>query len=252
MQIRQALTAFTLAGLASASFAQVNVVKDGQWRSAIGLGLTNSTGNTKSTSLSLNADAVRASSYDKWAFYGKGLYAKDDEGTTSDLIRLGTRYDRDIGERFFGFGGLDAERDGVADLSLRAMASTGVGYKIIDSGPDTFNVFGGIGYTYDRYSVARDVDGGLRDTYGYANLVFGEESTHAFTDTVSARQRFALLPNLRNTGEYRAEFDSSLSVAMTQRLSLNVGFTARYNSDPGIDEAKTDTLLTTGIAMKFE
>lgn len=249
---RTVLVASLFSGLACGAMAQVNAVPDNQWRSAIGLGFTNATGNTRATSLSINADAVRASDADKWALYGKGLYAKDDGETSSNLIRLGTRYDRNMSQRTFAFVGLDAERDGTADLDLRAAASTGVGYKIIDAAPETFNVFGGIGYTYDRYAVERIVDGGLRARYGYANLIIGEESTHAFTDTVSARQRFALLPNLRNSGEYRAEFDSSLSVAMTQRLSLNVGFTARYNSDPGVDESKTDTLLTTGVAMKFE
>lgn len=249
---RSVLAAAVCTGLAGAATAQVNVVPDNQWRGALGVGLTNATGNTRATSLSLNVDAVRASENDKWVLYGKGLYARDEDSTTSELIRLGTRYDRDVSQRVFGFVGLDAERDGTADLDLRALASTGAGYKIIDAEPDTFNVFAGIGYTHDRYAVAREVDGGLRERYGYANLLLGEESTHALSDTVSARQRFVLLPNLRNSGEYRAEFDSSLSVAMTTRLSLNVGFGARYNSDPGVEESKTDTLLTTGIAMKFE
>lgn len=252
MQFRHALVALTLVGLAGTASAQVNVEKDGQWRGAVGLGFSNSTGNTRASSLSANADAVRATEQDKWAFYGKTLYARDDGETASDLIRLGTRYDRDVGARIFGFAGLDAERDRIADLNLRAMASLGAGYKLIDNPPTTFNLLAGLGYTYDRYDEPRIVDGGERRRYGYTNLLIGEESTHAFNDSVSGRQRFLVMPNLRNTGEYRAEFDSSLSVVMTQRLSLNVGFTARYNSDPGVDESKTDTLLTTGISMRFE
>lgn len=238
--------------IAGSAAAQVNVVEDGVWRGALGAGFSNSTGNSRSSSFNLNGDAVRATSGDKWSVYGRGLYAKDDEGTTSDLIRLGTRYDRDLSQRFFGFVGLDGERDGVADLSRRLTGSLGVGYKIIDAEPNTFNVFGGVAYTADKYSVPLEIDGAFRERYNYASLMLGEESTHAFTETVSARQRLVVLPNLRNSGEYRAEFDATLAVAMTSRLSLNVGYGVRFNSDPGVGKSRTDTLLTTGVAMKFE
>ena len=39
---------------------------------------------------------------------------------------------------------------------------------------------------------------------------------------------------------------------MTQAISLTVGLNVRYDSAPPVGVKSTDTLLTTGIAVKFE
>jgi len=47
-------------------------------------------------------------------------------------------------------------------------------------------------------------------------------------------------------------FDSGLSVAMTDTLSLNAGLNYRYNSDPGAGLKKGDTLFVTRISVKLD
>ncbi|MBL0089057.1 MAG: DUF481 domain-containing protein [Ideonella sp.] len=39
---------------------------------------------------------------------------------------------------------------------------------------------------------------------------------------------------------------------MTKTMNLNVGMSMNYNSEPGAGRKSTDTLLTTGVSMKFE
>ena len=75
---------------------------------------------------------------------------------------------------------------------------------------------------------------------------------HKLSDTTTARQRFVMYPNLKDTGEYRATFDAGVAVAMTKTMNLNVGMQMNYNSQPGVGRKSTDTLLTTGVSMKFE
>jgi putative salt-induced outer membrane protein YdiY len=41
-------------------------------------------------------------------------------------------------------------------------------------------------------------------------------------------------------------------VAINETMNLTVGLSATYNSDPGPGLETTDTLLTTGISVKFE
>jgi putative salt-induced outer membrane protein len=248
---RSLLLAAVLAAPASA-FAQATVKDDGQWRSAIGLGASASSGNTKSTSITFNGDAVRATTADKWAIFGSTLYAKSGGAVTGEQIRAGTRYDYNLNDQWFGFGALDAERDKIALLNLRTNLGAGLGYHVIKNDSTVFDVFAGAGYTMDRYDAPRIVDGENRSKYNYANLLLGEESTHKLSDTMSAKQKFVLYPNLSNSGEYRAQFDAGLAVAMSKNMNLNVGFAARINSDPGPGVKKTDTLLTTGISVKFE
>ena len=232
--------------------AQATLKTDGQYRAALGLGASMSSGNTDSRNLSLTADAVRATDQDKTSLYGNAQYARSDGVTTAEQVRLGGRQDHNLGRAYFAFGGLDLERNTFSNLKVRAQLSGGLGWHAVKSPTTTFDLFGGLSYTSDKYFNATLIDGHDRSTYDYVGLLLGEESTHELTATTSAKQRLVLVPNLRNRGEYRANWDAGLAVAMSKAMNLNVGFSVAHNSDPGPGRKSTDTLLTTGVSMKFE
>lgn len=242
------------AGLACAGWAhaQATLKPDGQWRAALGLGASIASGNTKSSSLSALADAVKATEQDKISLYGNALSARTAGVTTAEQLRLGGRYDYNLSSVWFGFGGLDFERNKFANLSLRSQISGGLGYHWIKTPETTWDLFGGVAYSSDKFITATTIDGALRDSYSYPSLLLGEESTHKLSETTSAKQRGVLYPNLKNSGEYRATWDAGLSVAMSKTLNLSVGLGVTYNSEPGIGRKSTDSLLTTGVTMKFE
>lgn len=243
-----ALLALGLAAAVAAQ-AQATVKNDGQFRAALGLGAALSSGNTKTTNLAITADGVRATDADKLSLYGNLQYARSNGTTTADQLRLGARYDKNLSAQLFAFGSLDLERNKFANLNLRAQLGAGLGWHVIKSASTTFDVFGGLGYVSDKYK-APDASG--RDSYGYMSLLLGEESTHKLSDTTSFKQRLVVVPNLKNRGEFRANWDAGLAVAMSKTMNLNVGFSAAHNSDPGPRLKSTDTLLTTGISVKFD
>jgi len=232
--------------------AQATLKPDGQWRHAIGLGLSYASGNSESSTFTLSADGVRQTKHDKWSYYGKALRAESDDETTGDQIGLGTRYERDINDRVFGFGQGDYLRDRPANLSRRTSLGAGLGYHVFKSEQLNWDVFSGLGYTHDRYIEPTDVGGATRGTWGYAELLFGQESNHKISETSNFRQRFVIYPNLSESGEYRAQFDAGLAVAINDRMSLTATLTYRYNSDPGAGFEKDDLLFVTGISAKLE
>jgi putative salt-induced outer membrane protein len=244
------LTAIAAAFTGTQAVAQIK--EDGQWRSALSLGMSTASGNSSSTSIALLGDGVRATKQDKWSIYGSALYGRASGNTTANVMRLGTRYDWNLSEKLFAFGGLDLEKDGVAKLTLRTGLSGGLGYHVIKDANTTFDVFGGLGYTADSYGAARFIDKSNRTSYSYMNLVLGEESTHKLSETVSAKQRFVYYPNLKNRGEYLARFDAGLSAAISKTSNVTVGLAVRQNSDPGTGVKKTDSFFTVGLGMKFE
>jgi putative salt-induced outer membrane protein len=250
--LRTALAAASLIALSGAAFAQATVKDDGQWRASFGLGASNASGNTRATALSMNADAVKATKQDKVSLYGNAQYAKNNGATTGEQFRLGSRYDYNFGTQWFGFGGLDLERNKFANLKLRSLLSAGVGYHLIKTDRTSFDLFGGVGLNGDKYIASTMIDGANRTSYNYTTLVLGEESTHKLSDSTSFKQRLTLVPNLKNTGEYRANWDAGLAVAMSKAMNLNVGFSLAHNSEPGTGRKATDTLLTTGISVKFD
>ena len=83
---------FSVAALAAAftgsqAIAQVTVKEDGQWRSAISLGLSSVSGNSSSSSLAFLGDGVRATKQDKWSLYGLALYGRSAGNTTANVLR---------------------------------------------------------------------------------------------------------------------------------------------------------------------
>lgn len=246
-------TALALAStLGQAAFAQATVKDDGQWRAVVTLGATLASGNIDSTQVTLLGDAVKATKQDKLRVFGNANYVKAESTTIAETLRAGGRYDYNLNSTFFGFGGGELERDDVAGLSSRLSLGAGLGMHVIKETSMTWDVYGGLGYTADRYKNALFIDGANRTSYNYLSLLLGEESTHKLSATTNFRQSLVLYPNLKNTGEFRAVFDAGLSVAMSQSMSLAVGLQHRYNSEPGVGVKRGDTLLTTGLSVKFD
>lgn len=250
--LRTLVAASMTLGSVGMAQAQATVKADGQMRAALGLGASASSGNTRASNLSLSGDAVRATEQDKVSLYGTALYARSAGVVTGEQLRLGGRYDYNLSSNIFAFGGLDFERNKFANIKLRSQLGGGLGYHLIKSPVTTWDLFGGVAYTSDKFFTATTIDGALRDSYSYPSLLLGEESTHKLGETTTAKQRLVLYPNLKNSGEYRATWDAGVAVAMSKTLNLNAGFSLGYNSEPGIGRKSTDTLLTTGVSVKFE
>jgi putative salt-induced outer membrane protein len=245
------LIATMVGALASSNaWAQATVKPDGQWRGAGGLGLSLISGNTKSSSFSLNGDAVKVTAADKWQIYGMAMRASAGGDVNAELFKLGSRYDFNLSNDLFGLA--DLERNKFANLGTRLALGAGVGYHVIKSDPVTWDVFAGLGYASDRYINTTIVADKTRDSYNHLELLLGEESTHRLSATTAFKQRFVLYPNLTDTGKFRSTFDAGLSVAMSSTMNLALTLGHRYNSDPGTGLKKSDLLLFTGISVKYD
>lgn len=235
-----------------ASLAQVTVKQDGQWRHLFGAGASFSSGNSDASSLNLSLDSVRATEMDKWSVTGRALHSRSDDETTAERFGLDTQYDRDLSLRWFGFGKAGYLRDEPSNLESRFSTGGGVGYHFYRRDENFWDLTTGLGYTRDSYVEPTEIDGAQVSRYGRFEMLLGEESNHKFTDTASLKQKLSLYPNLRDSGEYRAEFDTALSVAINSTLSLTAGVTYRYTTQPGDGLERGDTLFVTGVSVRLD
>ncbi len=232
--------------------AQATIKPDGKFRYALGAGASYASGNTDASSVHLSGDGVRATPHSKWRFGGAALWSRTDGETTAENLALGTQYDRDLSPTWFGFGKADFLRDEPANLTTRVSLFGGFGRHLVKRETLTFDVSAGLGYTEDRYVDPATIDGELRSRYGRAEALLAEESIHQWTPTTAFHQKLSLYPALGSGHRFRGVFDSGLSVAMTDTLSLTAGLSYRYNSDPGAGLEKGDVLFVTGLSVKLE
>lgn len=247
---RSMIALATLATLSATSAMAGPIPTDGLWRGNLGGSLSVTSGNSKTTNLSLGTDAVSADAMGKTTLYLNALRASAEttdaagvttNNTTANVIRGGGRYDYNLSTQTFGFGSLDLERDPIQKLKLRSVLGAGLGYHVLNTADTLFDVFGGLGYNIERFEALN------RNS---AELILGEESNHKLSDASSFKQRLALYPNLKDSGEYRAVFDAGFTTAIAGGLNLNVGLSDRYSSVVPSGK-KNDLLLTTGVSMKF-
>lgn len=232
--------------------AQVTLKPDGKTRYLFTAGANASRGNSESTALNLSLETARVTNLDKLTFLGKAAYARNSGATTTERFSLGSQYNRDFSPRWFGFGSGELLRDELANISLRYSLAGGVGHHLIQGDATNLDLSAGIGYTHDRFVNPASVGGQLRDAYGRPELVLAEESNHVLSSTTSLRQRLGLYPSLRGGGDYRATFDSSISVAMTETMNLTAGLQYRYTTDPGAGLKKGDLAFVTGVSWRFD
>ncbi|MES2889140.1 MAG: DUF481 domain-containing protein, partial [Pseudomonadota bacterium] len=216
------------------AWGQATVKRDGQWRSALGIGGSVSSGNTRSTNLTMTGEAVRATERSKWSLNGRLLYATAGTNTTADNKALTSQYDKDMSERWFVFNKEEYLRDEPANLKGRYSLVAGPGLHLIRTDDLTLDVSAGLAYTLDRYVRPGLVAGRLRDDYGRAEWMAGEDMSLKISPNASLRQKLTVFTNTHNTGGYRSVFEAGLSVAITSRMNLTAGFTHRYERDPGL------------------
>jgi putative salt-induced outer membrane protein len=236
-----ALTALTATGAMAGP-----TPTDGLWRGNLGGSLSLTSGNSKSSNLAIGTDAVSADAMGKTSLYLNALRASADvkgvSETTANVLRGGGRYEYNLSPQTYGFGSLDLERDPIQALKLRSVLGAGLGYHVLNTADTLFDVFGGVAYNMERF------DAGNRNS---TELILGEESNHKLSDTSSFKQRLALYPNLKDSGEYRGVFDAGFTTAIAGGWNLNAGLSDRYNSVVQPGAKKNDLLFTTGVSTKF-
>lgn len=239
-----------------ASFAASAQIKpDGQWRGNGGAALSVTSGNTSSSSLSFTADGVRATASDKLSF-GAGInYARNKTGgssvTTANKWGGFGQYDYNLSPQTFVFGRLGLEGDELIDLDRRMALAGGIGYKVWNTKESLFELFGGIGYTTDKYSSRQTIGGRSGTSFSRSSIYLGEASSHQLSPTMSFKQRLDLHPGLSGDKAVLAKFSAGVGVAMCSTMNLTVGLTDTYNSKPPAGTKSNDLGIFTGINVKF-
>jgi putative salt-induced outer membrane protein len=217
------------------------------WKGTADVGLSLTQGNSKTTNLAMGFSATRTTPRDKIGVYANSLYAgntiKGVASTTANAIRGGGRYDININARTFGFGMGDLEFDEFQKLDLRMTLGGGLGWHAIKTEKTVFDLFGGGAYTKEYFSTS------LRRSSG--EILIGQDFSQQLSKRNSFKERFVLMPNLSETGEYRFNFDLGLVTNLSTWLGWHVTLSDRFLSNPVSGALKNDMLLTTGLRVAF-
>ena len=218
------------------------------WTGFISFNLAGATGNASTSTTSTAAAASRAAGKNKMSLNFTQVYATqsttEPTGATASRISGGFRIDRDFSRRLFVFGTTDFDYDRFLDLDLRSVLGGGLGYHAWKAEKGFLDIGAGSVWNREKFS-----DGLVRNS---TELLLNQELGYTILNRLKLSERVAFYPNLSNTGAYRLNFDTGLSMPVFKWLEWNLGLSTRYLSNPPAGRKSSDLLYTTGIRFSFD
>jgi putative salt-induced outer membrane protein YdiY len=218
------------------------------WSGGADIGFALTSGNSDTTNLAIGLAMTRETRNDKTSIYAASIYNRDstsgESRTIANTVRGGVRYDRNISGRWFGYGFVDLEHNGLQDLTLRLVPGGGIGYHAIRNERTKLDLLGGFAWNREYFK-------GDFNNRSSAEAQAGQTLEHRLSPRVSLKEQLFFFPNLTRGGEYRINFDSSLVTDITRRIGWQLTLSDRFLSNPPPGLEKNDLLLTTGLKIKL-
>lgn len=212
------------------------------WTTTASLGLSLAQGNSENLQASFGYDSAFRTSTNEFFLNGLYSYAQDNGDTSADALRLGTRYNRLLNDRLYVGGGVDYLRDDLADVSYRVTGAAVAGYYVLKSDEISLAFEAGPGYIWEESAGVDDSYLTLRGAQRFS-WVLGSLTTFKQDATVDV--------DPANLDNYLLTVGAYLDTDITDSLTWRLAGTYIYDNEPTGNLEKSNTTLTSGIAVKF-
>ena len=264
-----------LAALASfgaqADDASSNPANNGGWTGSGEFGFASSYGNSRSEIINAKLGLNQENDLWKNNFFLNGLRSKgevevqDAQGNTVNrLTTTANRYDTGasvgykLDPRSYIVTAARYEHDDFGANLWQGIVSVGYGYIALKT--ERTELSFEVGPGYKRYRPA-DVETNVTNTDGTTSIVKTRQDTvgeavgrglinykYRLTDNTAVED--TLLIEAGTDNKYYQN-DIGLSVSMTKKMALKLGYQVRYNSDVQPGTQSTDSLVTTNLVYNF-
>jgi putative salt-induced outer membrane protein YdiY len=128
-------------------------------------------------------------------------------------------------------------------LYLRQTYGGGFGHDVIRNSSTTFSLLGGATMVHEKFFT------GAYDQTGA--VLLGERLGKQLNKRMRLDHNLNFYPNISQTGEYRFDTGTSLSIKIRSRLSLNTSLIDLYLSNPPPGNHQNNVSVSTGIGYTF-
>jgi len=149
---------------------------------------------------------------------------------SAERYAMRSRYDRNLAEHFFAFGGLAWERNVFAGFNHRTVAVTGAGNQW--GRDDAWVLKIGYGLTY---TLQRDVTPDPERDEGFAGLQVTLDHGRQLTEGTAVEVNWVVDGNAQELSDLRAELVQSVTAALTSRLALKTSLRLKVDNDPPLE-----------------
>jgi putative salt-induced outer membrane protein len=226
----------------------------GVWIGKGQFGFLDSHGNSDAESANAAIDLMRYDGAWKNELSIAGLYGKSAGITSAERIEAKEQTNYTISGDLFAFGGLRYEHDEFDGFQYQASITAGLGYKVLDTKSDKLTVQLGAGYSRLRpEEIDKNPDGAVTnripgDSKGEAIGTLGVDYSHAFNKSTVLSNTLQVESGTLNTN---INDKIALTVKMSEKLALSVGYGFLDNTKPTPPTKKIDTVATVNLVFAF-
>jgi len=225
-----------------------------EWIGKGQFGFLESKGNSDGESINGSIDMSRYDDAWKNGFVVTGLYGKSGGIVSAERWEAREQTEYSITPKVFAFAGFRYEHDLFDGFQYQGSLTGGLGYKFLDSGSDKLTVQLGAGYRRLRpETLIKDDTGAVvsrtpEEATGEAIATLGIDYAHKFSPTTTLTNKFLMEYGSTDT---LAHDEIALTVKMSNKLALSVGYAVTDNSKPPTPLKKIDTITTVNLVFAF-
>jgi putative salt-induced outer membrane protein len=252
--IRKLTLLLGLAPVATVWADQAPPPPQGVWIGKGQFGFLSSHGNSDAESINGAVDLLRYDGAWKNEINAAGLYGKNSGIVSAERWEVRGQSNYTISGDLFAFGGLRYEHDLFDGFQYQASVTGGMGYKLINSDDTKLTAQLGAGYRRLRPEVIDKDAAGLvisrtpLDATSDAIATAGLDFSHAFTKTTVFTNKFLMEAGSSDT---LLHDDLALTVKMSDKLALSVGYGITDNTKPPAPLKKLDTVASVNLVFGF-
>ena len=168
---------------------------------------------------------------------------QDSSSLTSHTISSSVREDFIFTPTNFVFALAQIDHVSTQGLYLRQTYGGGFGHDVIRNSSTTFSLLGGATMVHEKFFT------GAYDQTGA--VLLGERLGKQLNKRMRLDHNLNFYPNISQTGEYRFDTGTSLSIKIRSRLSLNTSLIDLYLSNPPPGNHQNNVSVSTGIGYTF-
>lgn len=236
---------FVLCLLPVAIFADARLANESE------LGLVLTSGNSSAQTLSAKHTSIYTLDANKFQLAAKYLYGKASGMESAKNWSAGLRYERAFTDSLSAYLANTWEGDIFNGYEYRTNVDAGGKYYLVpeDKEKKGTYLFSEVGYRY-TYEYRIETITPRSATLHFARIYL--EGSRNFTDSVTGKLWVEGLPSLNDANSNQANFEASLAVMLSEKLSLKSAYGGRYRSTAlKVGGEKYDSVLTTSLIAKF-
>ena len=224
-----------------------------KWTGNVNAGAAFARGNTYYNTANVSAEAVRRGERDRMRFEAgyQGNRQEDvdtgDTSTTQRYVYGGLQYDYFFTKKVYGLAKLWAERDAVANIDLRYMASMGAGWQVVERDDLAFSAEAGLSWVSENYiDETEDSDDNSYMSGRLAYKFFKE-----LNKSVKFIHNLDFYPGFEVQGGYLVITDAALRSTLVGSLFAEAKVEFTWDSTPSAGYKRQDVMYLLSLGWSF-